>query len=101
MKALVAGLLMIAAGCSTTRTARIVPMDRDLYRVVSPAVGVRSDEKAFVYDQASQFCKSANKEVEIVILNRTGPDAPTTSRLPSAARADLLFKCVAKPAGTP
>jgi predicted membrane-bound spermidine synthase len=64
-------------------------------------VGVRSDEKAFVYGQASQFCKSANKEVEIVILDRTGPDAPTTSRLPSAARADLLFKCVARPAGTP
>jgi hypothetical protein len=99
VKALVI-VFVIAAGCAATPPPRIVPMDRETFRVESPRVGVRADERLYVSDAASQFCASRKKEVEPVLLTDIGPDGAGTSRLPTAARATLLFKCVARTPGT-
>ena len=103
MKRLVAVLFVIAAGCSTSPKVRVVPVDKDTYKVTSPAVGVRSDERMYVYDKASQFCDSQSKGVEVVRLDRRGPASPGFGNFfvhPEAPRATLLFKGVARTPGT-
>ena len=103
MKPFVAVLFVIAAGCSTSPNVRVVPMDKDTYKVVSPRVGLRSDERVYVHDKASQFCARQNKDVEIVTLDTRGPASPGAGNyftLPEAARATLLFKCVARTPGS-
>jgi hypothetical protein len=102
MKRLVTVLFVIAAGCSTSPSARVVPVDKDTYKVTSPAVGVRSDERKYVYDKATRFCGSQNKGVEVVTLDGRGPASPGSEyfRLPDAPRATLLFKCVARTPGS-
>lgn len=84
------GLLVV--GCASTG---VVPMDRDSYMIAkkdgTPGLGVSFSNKAEVYREAGDFCRTKGMEVETLNVVVT---AAAPARLGST---ELHFKCV--PAG--
>ena len=86
-------LLLIASlafGCASTG---VVPMDQDSYLIGkkdgSPGLGISLGNKAEVYREANDFCKSKGLEVKTLQLTTT-PARPA-----QLGSTELQFKCVA------
>ena len=92
MKKIFALLTLSLAGCSTG----IVSTDKDAYMVATTSmwpplplwVSTASNQKANVYQEASDFCGDAKKNVETLDLRLW------EARIYRAAKAELNFRCI-------
>jgi len=85
---------MLLGGCASTG---VVPMDQDSYMIGkkdgTPGLGVSLSNKAEVYREANEFCRSKGLEVKTLHVTTT-PARPA-----QLGSTELQFKCVA-PGGT-
>ncbi|MDE2402811.1 MAG: hypothetical protein KGL90_14220 [Burkholderiales bacterium] len=87
-------LVVLLSGCASTG---IIPMDQDSYLIGkkdgTPGLGVSLSNKAEVYREANDFCRSKGLEVKTLQVTTT-PARPA-----QLGSTELHFKCVA-PGGT-
>lgn len=78
-------------GCASTG---VVPMDQDSYLIGkkdgTPGLGVSLSNKAEVYREANDFCRTKGLEVKTLLVTTT------PARLGQLGSTELQFKCVAK-----
>lgn len=79
----------LLAGCASTG---VIPIDQDAYMIgkkdASPGAGVSLSNKAAVYKEANEFCKSKGQEVKTLQVT-TIPSMPA-----QLGSTELQFRCV-------
>ena len=88
-KIAVAACAVVAAGCQSTG---VIPMDQNSFMIAkkdgTPGLGISFSNKAAVYKEATEFCRTKGLEVKTLRVE-TSPARPG-----QLGGTELQFKCV-------